>query len=214
MSAGTDATLPQGPAIIRTASGRGNRGGRRGRAVSAVGAGEPVRVVRVGWAVRIEGCGGSRLEWRAGARHAESVNREAKDRPAAAAAISVMLIVPDTDAAVDWYRSALGAVELWNLGGVAGLEIGGAPFFLHDAQPDRTDENCPDRTGATSARIEVFVDDPDGFVARAVAGGATPGPPVEDHVLPWGVHRQGGFKDPFGHRWSVGDRSPLRRFRG
>jgi hypothetical protein len=27
--------------------------------------------------------------------------------------------------------------------------------------------------------------------------------------VPWGVHRQGGFIDPFGHLWLVGDRSPL-----
>jgi PhnB protein len=27
--------------------------------------------------------------------------------------------------------------------------------------------------------------------------------------MPWGTHRQGGFRDPFGHNWSVGDRSPL-----
>jgi uncharacterized glyoxalase superfamily protein PhnB len=35
---------------------------------------------------------------------------------------------------------------------------------------------------------------------------------VEDHETPWGIHRQGGFRDPFGHNWSVGDRSPLRRW--
>jgi hypothetical protein len=29
---------------------------------------------------------------------------------------------------------------------------------------------------------------------------------------PWGLHRQGSFTDPFGHRWSVGDRTPLERF--
>jgi uncharacterized glyoxalase superfamily protein PhnB len=30
--------------------------------------------------------------------------------------------------------------------------------------------------------------------------------------VPWGVHRQGGFTDPFGHRWLVGDKSPLNPF--
>jgi uncharacterized glyoxalase superfamily protein PhnB len=30
--------------------------------------------------------------------------------------------------------------------------------------------------------------------------------------VPWGTHRQGGFSDPFGHNWSVGDKSPLRPF--
>ena len=123
-------------------------------------------------------------------------------------AISVMLIVPDADAAVAWYRDALGATELWNLGGVAGLEVGGAPFFLHQTNPDNPAESSPGPV--TSVRIEVFTDDPDGFVARAVAAGAVLRSAVVDHQVPWGTHRQGGFTDPFGHKWSVGDRSPLR----
>ena len=51
--------------------------------------------------------------------------------------ISVMLAVEDTPTALNWYKSALGAVELWNLGSVVGLEIEGAPFFLgqHHAPP-------------------------------------------------------------------------------
>lgn len=122
--------------------------------------------------------------------------------------ISVMLIVPDADAALAWYRTALGAEELWNLGGVAGLQIGGAPFFLHEDTPANPAESSP--AGVTSVRVEVFTDDPDAFIARAVAAGAVAGSPVVDHQLPWGTHRQGGFTDPFGHRWSVGDRSPLR----
>jgi PhnB protein len=125
-------------------------------------------------------------------------------------AISVMLIVPEGDAAVAWYREALGAEVLWDLGGVAGLKVGGAPFFLHEANPDNPAEDSPDRVGQTSVRIEVFVDDPDTFIARAVAAGAQPGSPVTAHELPWGTHRQGGFQDPFGHKWSVGDTSPLR----
>jgi len=128
--------------------------------------------------------------------------------------ISVMLIVPDAAEAAAWYKSALGATGLWDLGGVAGLEIGGAPFFLHEVNPDNPAEAGPDQVGATSTRIEVFVDDPDGFVDRAVAAGARAGSAVEDHRVPWGTHRQGGFKDPFGHKWSVGDRSPLRPFPG
>lgn len=124
--------------------------------------------------------------------------------------ISVMLIVPDAAAAIAWYRTALGATEVWNLGGVAGLEVDGAPFFVHEANPDKPTETTPERAGVTSTRIEVFVEDPDGFVAQALAAGATAGSSVQDHHVPWGIHRQGGFKDPFGHAWSVGDRSPLR----
>ncbi len=124
-------------------------------------------------------------------------------------ALSVMLIVPDADAAVAWYKDALGATELWNLGGVAGLAVDGAPFFIHEVNPNNPTERSPDQTGFTGVRIELFVADPDALVERALAAGATPGLPVVDHQMPWGVHRQGGFRDPFGHTWSVGDRSPL-----
>ncbi len=127
------------------------------------------------------------------------------------AAISVMLIVPDAEAALAWYKRALGARELWNLDGVAGLEIASAPFFLHEVNPANATELSPSRAGVTSTRIELFVDDPDRVIAQAIAHGATPGATVEDHDVPWGIHRQGGFRDPFGHNWSVGDRSPLRR---
>ena len=120
-----------------------------------------------------------------------------------------MLIVPNADAAIDWYGRALGARVLWNLGGVAGLDVAGAAFFLHQVNPENPTETSPERAGATSVRIELFTDDPDGFVARALAAGAAPGSPVVDHEVPWGSHRQGGFRDPFGHNWSVGDRSPL-----
>jgi PhnB protein len=123
--------------------------------------------------------------------------------------ISVMLIVPDAERAVGWYRDALGAAVLWDLGGVAGLEIDGAPFFIHEVNPDNPAEGSPDRLGVTSTRIEVFVDDPDGFMEHAISAGATARSGIVDHEMPWGTHRQGGFRDPFGHSWSVGDRSPL-----
>ena len=52
--------------------------------------------------------------------------------PIAGSKISIMLAVTDTPAAVEWYSKALGAKVLWSLGSVAGLEIDGAPFFLHE----------------------------------------------------------------------------------
>ena len=123
------------------------------------------------------------------------------------AVISVMLAVADAAAAARWYADALGATVLWDLGGVIGLQVAGAPVFL--AQPEANGWATPAELGGRSVRIEVFVDDPDGFVARAAAVGADVHDPVRDHATPWGPHRQGGFVDPFGHLWLVGDRSPL-----
>lgn len=122
--------------------------------------------------------------------------------------ISLMLAVPDAPTAVAWYKSALGAVELWNLGSVVGLEVDGAPLFL--AEPENNGWATPAELGTTTVRVEVFVHDPDAFVARAVEAGAEGKlDAVRDHEMPWGLHRQGVFVDPFGHRWLVGDKSPL-----
>jgi uncharacterized glyoxalase superfamily protein PhnB len=121
--------------------------------------------------------------------------------------ISVMLAVSDAGAAAAWYAEALRATELWNLGSVVGLSVGGAPFFL--GEPANNGWDTPDALGSRTVRIEVFVDDPDAFIERAVAAGADgSGNDIRDHDRPW-VHRQGGFVDPFGHLWFVGDRSPL-----
>lgn len=123
--------------------------------------------------------------------------------------ISLMLAVTDAPTAVAWYSRALGADELWSRGSVAGLEIAGAAFFV--GQPQGNGWESPQRLGTTSTRVEVFCDDPDAFIARAVEAGANGSlDPIKDHQAPWGTHRQGGFVDPFGHVWLVGDRSPLR----
>lgn len=122
--------------------------------------------------------------------------------------ISLMLAVPDATAAAAWYQQALGANILWSLGSVIGLEIEGAPLFL--GEPARNGWESPQVIGTTSVRVEVFCDDPDGFIARAVKAGADGSfDAIRDHQAPWGIHRQGGFIDPFGHIWLVGDRSPL-----
>jgi uncharacterized glyoxalase superfamily protein PhnB len=122
--------------------------------------------------------------------------------------ISVMLAVPDAAAAARWYARAVGATELWNLGSVVGLTIAGAPFFL--GQPEGNGWDTPATLGSRTVRVEVFVDDPDAFIERAVAAGADGSiDPIQDHQVPWGTHRQGGFIDPFGHLWLVGDRTPL-----
>jgi PhnB protein len=125
-----------------------------------------------------------------------------------ALSISLMLAVDDVAAAGDWYVTALGALEMWSLGSVMGLHIDGAPFFLHE--PTAEGFASPGGLGQTTARVEVFVDDPDAFIAKAVGAGAiVTGAGVQERPAPWGKHRQGGFIDPFGHAWLVGDRSPL-----
>src|SRR5674476_694772 len=93
---------------------------------------------------------------------------------AARPALSVMLIVSDAAAAVSWYTKALGAGQLWDLDGVAGLHLDSAPFFLHEAVPGKTQEPSPTDVGLTTTRIEVFVDAPDDLIERAAHAGTVP----------------------------------------
>lgn len=124
--------------------------------------------------------------------------------------IAPMLAVKDADAAIDFYQAAFGAQLLWHLDrAVAGLEIGGAPFFLAEASPpNRT--RSPQEEGFTTVRIELFVDDPVSVYERAVAAGATAKNPVQEyeHVTegPSPIRRmlQGALFDPFGHLWLIG----------
>jgi PhnB protein len=52
-------------------------------------------------------------------------------------AVSLMLAVPSAQAAPDWYERGLGATRPRNLGSVVGLQIDGAPFFLHEPTLER-----------------------------------------------------------------------------
>src|SRR5215211_8526355 len=102
--------------------------------------------------------------------------------------ISVMLAVEDTPTAVEWYKRALGATELWSLGSVAGMELAGAAFFL--GEPANNGWESPAKLGITSTRVEVFCDDPDAMIARALDAGAVGSlDDIKDHQAPWGIHR-------------------------
>ena len=126
---------------------------------------------------------------------------------AARPVISLRLAVPDAAAAVAWYQAALGAVELWNLGSVVGLAIDGAVFCV--GQPEQNGWHSPAEIGTTTVRVELCCDDPDTVMVHALAAGASRLDDIRDHAMPWGVHRQGAFADPFGHLWLIGDKSPL-----
>ena len=125
--------------------------------------------------------------------------------------ISPMLAVSDPAAAIEFYRRAFDAEVRWQIGDpaqVAGLTVGGAEFFLARENPPAT--RSPDGTGHVTARIELFVDDPQAVQARAIAAGAREGNPVTEHthmlVGPAQPLRmlQGGVIDPFGHVWLIG----------
>ncbi len=127
--------------------------------------------------------------------------------------ISLMLAVPDGNAAIEFYKAAFGANLLWSLDGdghvVAGLAIEDSKFFLAQEAPDYG-TRAPASAGFTTVRIELFVDDPVAVHTRALAAGAVERSPVLEHqhstVGPQPIKRmlQGALVDPFGHMWLIG----------
>jgi PhnB protein len=105
--------------------------------------------------------------------------------------------------AVEFYKSALGAKELFRMGEgnsvVARLSVDGAEFWLSDESPE--DQNySPESLGGITIRIILTVADPDAMFTRAIKAGAKEVYPVgEEHD--W---RIGRVVDPFGHHWEIG----------
>jgi PhnB protein len=106
--------------------------------------------------------------------------------------------------AVDFYKSAFGAVEAYRLetpdgGLVAKLSVDGAEFWLSgESQGDGSLQ--PEAPAGGSVRMILTVSDPDAFFIRALEAGASQVFPVgEEHG--W---RLGRLVDPFGHHWEIG----------
>ncbi|MBA2284953.1 MAG: VOC family protein [Ktedonobacteraceae bacterium] len=118
------------------------------------------------------------------------------------ARIAPWLSVADATQAVDYYKTAFGAVEVERLEGepgrieVAQLSIGGATFWVQqdgDTSPETLGGRLP-------VRMILTVDDPDALFAQAIAAGATEVAPIsEGHG--W---RVGRIADPSGHHWEIG----------
>jgi len=117
--------------------------------------------------------------------------------------ISPWLNVRNGSSAVDFYKAAFGAKELFRIGDekstVAQLSIDGAEFWLSDESPDHANYS-PESLKGSSVRIVLTVDDPDAVFARAVEAGATQVFSVTEENG-W---RVGRVSDPFGHQWEIG----------
>jgi uncharacterized glyoxalase superfamily protein PhnB len=112
-------------------------------------------------------------------------------------------------AAIDFYRTAFDAEELFRLEGPDG-RILHACLSLNGGSVMLGDEHCemgasPQKLGGSPVTVHLIVDDADAWAARAESAGAALLMPVQEMF--WG-DRYGVLKDPFGHVWSVA--TPIR----
>ena len=119
-------------------------------------------------------------------------------------AIAPMLSVRNGAKAIEFYKAALGAGELFRVDNdkgevVAQLSVGEAEFWVADESPEHLNFS-PESLGGGSVRMVMIVADPDAVVACAVGAGAKIVWPV-DQRYGW---RIGRVVDPFGHHWEIG----------
>src|SRR6266404_3069759 len=119
-------------------------------------------------------------------------------------AIAPMLSVRNGKKAIEFYKAAFGAGELFRIENesgevVARLSVGNAEFWLADESPEHFNFS-PESLGGGSVRIIMIAEDPDATFERAVTAGAKVVWPVNDQYG-W---RIGRVVDPFGHHWEIG----------
>lgn len=107
--------------------------------------------------------------------------------------------------AIEFYKAALGAVEIMRLeapGGLLGhaeIRIGDSIVMLADEWPGQYTK-APTSLGGATSSIMLYVPHVDTFMARAVSAGATITQPPANMF--WG-DRFGKIRDPFGHEWGL-----------
>jgi PhnB protein len=118
--------------------------------------------------------------------------------------IAPWLSVGNGARAVEFYKSAFGAAEVYHIESpdgavVSRLSVDGAEFWISGESP-KHGKSAPESSKDSTIRMILTVPDPDAFFNRTLAAGATEVYPVtEGHG--W---RVGRVIDPFSHHWEIG----------
>ena len=119
--------------------------------------------------------------------------------------VTPYLIVNDASHAIEFYKKAFGATELYRMsapgGGIAHAEIkvGDSPIMLADEVP-AMNYHGPKFFKGSPVSILLYVENVDAMAGQAIAAGAKVVRPVQDQFY---GDRSGVFEDPFGHIWSI-----------
>jgi PhnB protein len=120
------------------------------------------------------------------------------------------IVVSNAAAAIDFYKAAFSAVELTRHAAPnsdklmhASLKINGGVLMMSDyfSASMGGKSQTAEALGGSPVTFHLAVEDADAVWAQAVAAGAEVTMPLADQF--WG-DRYGQLRDPFGHRWSVG----------
>ena len=116
------------------------------------------------------------------------------------------LVIRDAAKAIDFYKKALGALELMRMPGPDGkimhaeLKIGDSVIFISEEHPQMGTVKAPQTLGASTCVLNLYVPNVDELFKQAIAAGGKEVMPVADQF--WG-DRYGSFVDPFGLNWGI-----------
>src|SRR3989475_13140128 len=132
------------------------------------------------------------------------MSTDAGTRTSVVYSVAPMLSVRNGARAVEFYKLAFGAIEVYRVedpGGsvVSRLSVDGAEFWLADESPEHGNFS-PESLGGGSVRMILTVADPDAMFARALAAGAREVVAVGE-AYGW---RLGRGVYPFGPDWEIG----------
>jgi len=119
--------------------------------------------------------------------------------------VTPYLVVKDGARAIEFYKSAFGARELFRMDGPDGkiahaeLQIGDSRIMLGSESPQAGSRSAETLKG-TPVSIFLYLDDVDNAFRRAVGAGAKEQQAPQDMF--WG-DRYGKVTDPFGHEWQL-----------
>jgi PhnB protein len=133
---------------------------------------------------------------------------KAKPVPDGYHTINVYLSIKGAARALEFYKRAFGAQEVYRLDmpdgrvGHAELQIGDGRLMLADEMPEMPDivVRSPESLRGTSAGLLLYVPDVDAAFKRAIEAGAVVRRPVTDQFY---GDRSGTVADPFGHVWTL-----------
>jgi PhnB protein len=121
-------------------------------------------------------------------------------------AVTPYLVVKGAAQAIEFYKKAFGATELFRMPGPGGqvmhaeLQLGDSRIMLADEVP-QMNALSPQTIGGSPVGLMLYVPDVDAQAKLAVAAGAVVERPVQDQFY---GDRSGTFRDPFGHKWTLG----------
>ncbi|HEX4950270.1 MAG TPA: VOC family protein [Blastocatellia bacterium] len=130
---------------------------------------------------------------------------QVKPIPDGYSTVTPYLVLADAAKAIDFYKQAFGAVELFRMptpdGNIAHAEIkiGNAPLMLSGEYADMGYHGVQ-HYGGSPVSLMLYVEDCDAVFHQAVAAGATVKQELKDQFY---GDRSGAVMDPFGYSWHI-----------